>query len=145
MVLSYFFVKILIYQPHHQHNHALRVTDITTREITTLAGTGSDGFVDGSGSVSQFSYPNGVDCDPSYNTLLYVADRVRTPSRTSRILILSPYNVDTEHVFEILVEWYNRKYPSFANTLPISRLHPLSPQPLSAYVPLTLCNVQSST
>ena len=98
MALSYFFVKILIYQPHHQHNHALRVTDITTRETTTLAGTGSYGHVDGSGSVSRFGSPKGVDCGASYNNLLYVAE-VRTPSRTSRILILSPYNVDTETCF----------------------------------------------
>lgn len=52
--------------------------------VSTLAGSGSMGYVDGSGSVAQFSSPYGITVDPQGN--LYVADydnrRVRkiTPS-----------------------------------------------------------------
>ena len=45
---------------------------IATRVVTTLAGNGGAGLVDGTGTAAQFNYPSGVACDGSGN--VYVAD-----------------------------------------------------------------------
>jgi streptogramin lyase len=65
------------------YNHKIR--KITSAgDVTTLAGTGSWGYVDGAGNTAKFKYPVGITIDSSNN--IYVADfggnRIRkiTPS-----------------------------------------------------------------
>lgn len=52
-------------------NHSIRRIAITTGKVTTLAGTGSPGFADGSGSAAAFSLPSGIVTD---GRNLYIAD-----------------------------------------------------------------------
>ena len=54
-------------------NHRIRKIIISTREVTTLAGSGIAGFANGAGTEAQFYYPSGVAVDSS--GILYVADR----------------------------------------------------------------------
>ena len=42
-------------------------------EVTTLAGNGTDGFLDGNATAARFNYPYGIDIDPS-GTYAVVAD-----------------------------------------------------------------------
>jgi sugar lactone lactonase YvrE len=54
-----------------QNNH--RIRQITSAGVvTTLAGTGTAGYLEGAGVSAQFNYPYGVAVDPSGN--VYVAD-----------------------------------------------------------------------
>ncbi|VDB00481.1 Alkaline phosphatase, partial [Olavius algarvensis spirochete endosymbiont] len=54
-----------------QGNHLIR--KITPAEVvSTLAGTGTEGFANGPGTMAQFHYPLGVAVDSSGN--VYVAD-----------------------------------------------------------------------
>jgi len=52
-------------------NHLIRKIVISTGVVTTLAGTGSSGSVDGTGTSASFSSPTGITTD---GTNLYVAD-----------------------------------------------------------------------
>ncbi len=52
-------------------NHRIRKIDIATSAVTTLAGNGSAGFMDGVGTGAQVSFPAGVTTDGTY---VYVAD-----------------------------------------------------------------------
>jgi len=54
-------------------NHRIRQIDVGTAAVTTLAGSGSEGFADGTGTVASFDGPNGVHVSPD-GTLLFVAD-----------------------------------------------------------------------
>lgn len=54
-------------------NNCIRKIVIATGVVTTLAGDGSPGFIDGTGVGSQFNYPHAVATDGSGN--LFVADR----------------------------------------------------------------------
>ena len=52
-------------------NHRIRkITNNNT--VTTIAGNGAFGFLDGSGTNTQFKKPYGITCDPYGN--LYIAD-----------------------------------------------------------------------
>ena len=53
-------------------NHSIRKID-TAGVVSTVAGTGSDGFVDGSGANAQFDGPFGLLVDETFT--IYVADR----------------------------------------------------------------------
>ncbi len=54
-----------------QGNHKIRKID-TLGNVTTFAGTGSGGFLDGTGDVSKFYYPDEITIDALDN--IYVAD-----------------------------------------------------------------------
>lgn len=54
-------------------NHSIRRILMTTGVTETIAGTGVAGFVDGAGTVAQFSSPIGITTDGTY---LYVADSI---------------------------------------------------------------------
>ena len=53
-------------------NHLIRKIVISTGVVTTLAGTGSSGSANGTGTSASFNYPAGITTD---GTNLYVADR----------------------------------------------------------------------
>jgi len=55
------------------YNHLIRKIVISTGAVTTLAGTGSSGSANGTGTSASFSYPSGITTD---GTNLYVADQV---------------------------------------------------------------------
>jgi DNA-binding beta-propeller fold protein YncE len=55
-----------------QDNHRIRAVDLTTKQVTTIAGT-TQGFNDGLGTAAQFISPFGVTVNPS-GTILYVGD-----------------------------------------------------------------------
>jgi sugar lactone lactonase YvrE len=52
-------------------NQRIRKIDIATAEVTTLAGDGNGGAVDGVGTTAQFNGPYGIACDGTY---LYVTE-----------------------------------------------------------------------
>jgi len=52
-------------------NHLIRKIVISTGAVTTLAGTGSSGSADGTGTSASFNRPYGITTD---GTNLYVAD-----------------------------------------------------------------------
>jgi len=52
-------------------NHLIRKIVISTGAVTTLAGTGSSGSADGTGTSASFYRPTGITTD---GTNLYVAD-----------------------------------------------------------------------
>jgi len=52
-------------------NHLIRKIVISTGAVTTLAGTGSSGSANGTGTSASFYYPRGITTD---GTNLYVAD-----------------------------------------------------------------------
>ena len=56
------------------YNHRIRRVDIATGATTTLAGSGSAGFLDGAGAIARLNYPGGVAIDPS-GTFTLVAVR----------------------------------------------------------------------
>lgn len=54
-----------------QSNHKIRKID-TNGDVTTFAGTGDGGFIDGAGNIARFYYPDEITIDTSDN--IYVAD-----------------------------------------------------------------------
>lgn len=55
-----------------RYNHAIRQIDLTTRQVTTVAGTGKSGYKEGVFSAARFSIPEYLTLGPDGN--LYVAD-----------------------------------------------------------------------
>ena len=56
------------------YNHRIRAIVIATGAVTTLAGSGSGGFADGTGTAARFYYPDGLVVSPD-SLVVYVADR----------------------------------------------------------------------
>ncbi len=59
-------------------NNRIRKIVISTGEVTTLAGTGLPGSVDGEGTTASFNYPSGITTDGAN---LYVADTLNNAIR----------------------------------------------------------------
>ena len=55
-----------------QSNHRIRQIVISTGVVTTLAGSGTDTFAEGTGTSASFNNPRGITTD---GTNLYVSDR----------------------------------------------------------------------
>jgi len=55
------------------NNHRIRKINQTTLEVTTVAGTGEAGYLDGPGSEAMFNTPQGIAID--INSNLYIGDR----------------------------------------------------------------------
>ncbi|KAL4547533.1 hypothetical protein Ndes2526B_g06777 [Nannochloris sp. 'desiccata'] len=74
------------------YNHRLKILDTTTCSITTVAGTGQAGFIDGIGTSAQLSEPGGLAVSP-VDGRVFIADtnnsliRVFDP-RTSKVSTL---------------------------------------------------------
>ncbi|MCB1192610.1 MAG: DUF1554 domain-containing protein [Leptospiraceae bacterium] len=64
--------------------HTIRRIQITTGEVTTLAGSGSSGFADGLNVAAQFNSPAGLTIDVN-NDSLYVADKGNNRIRKIRL------------------------------------------------------------
>jgi sugar lactone lactonase YvrE len=56
-----------------RHNHAVRMVNLTTRAVSTLAGSGSSGSADGFGTSATLSYPGGIALSHN-DTFLYICD-----------------------------------------------------------------------
>ena len=50
-------------------NHRIRVIDISTTVVSTLAGSGAAGSVDGVGTAATFNQPRGIALDAAFSTL----------------------------------------------------------------------------
>jgi len=70
-------------------NHLIRKIVISTGVVTTLAGTGSNGSANGTGTSASFNYPNGIATD---GTNLYVID---TNNHRIRKIVISTGVVTT--------------------------------------------------
>ena len=55
------------------YNHAIRLINVTSNNVSTLAGTGSSGYLDGPATSAKFNSPVGVAVDPSNGNIM-VAD-----------------------------------------------------------------------
>ena len=60
------------------HNHEIRKVVIATGAVTTLAGSLTHGYADGTGTAASFYYPDGIATD---GTNLYVADSLNNEIR----------------------------------------------------------------
>lgn len=63
-------------------NHRIRMIQISTANVTTIAGSGTPAFADGTGTLAAFSSPSGIATD---GTNLYVSDA--TNNRIRQIVI----------------------------------------------------------
>ncbi|MEO8680799.1 MAG: thioredoxin-like domain-containing protein [Vicinamibacterales bacterium] len=61
------------------YNHKIKVLDLTTRAVTTLAGTGKAGHADGAAAAAQFFEPGGLSIA---GRMVYVADTNNHAIRT---------------------------------------------------------------
>lgn len=72
------------------NNHAIRRLDLSTKEVTTFAGSfGSSGYTDGTGSEARFDGPYGICTD---GTNLYVTDNI---NNNVRKIVISSQQVNT--------------------------------------------------
>ena len=71
------------------YNHSIRRIGVGTRVVTTLAGAGSEGITDATGSAARFDSPWGMTSD---GTNLFIAD---SDSHTIRKIVISTGAVTT--------------------------------------------------
>ncbi|MFA6902825.1 MAG: hypothetical protein WC236_07080 [Gallionellaceae bacterium] len=71
------------------YNHKIRKITLPTGVVTTLAGSGVSGYLDGTGSSSQFNLPTGITTD---NFNLYISDNA---NHRIRKIVLSTGVVST--------------------------------------------------
>jgi uncharacterized repeat protein (TIGR01451 family) len=64
-------------------NHSIRKIDMSTGTVSTLAGTGSSGFVNGTGTSASFNSPSGVFYK---NGFVYVSDNLNNAIRKIDVL-----------------------------------------------------------
>jgi DNA-binding beta-propeller fold protein YncE len=69
---------------------AIRAIDLSTRQVTTLAGHFQPGYADGAGDAARFNSVDGLALDAAGN--LYVADRV---NNTIRKVVIATADVTT--------------------------------------------------
>ncbi|HEY5959596.1 MAG TPA: beta-propeller fold lactonase family protein, partial [Polyangiaceae bacterium] len=70
-------------------NHEIRSIDLTTNEVSTLAGSPVGGFTDGIGSAAAFAWPEGIAINATDSTL-YVADN---QNQAIRVIDIATKNV----------------------------------------------------
>ena len=58
----------------HANGHRIKMLNISTNVVTTIAGSGTDTFANGTGLSASFNYPTGIAFDSAGN--LYIADQV---------------------------------------------------------------------
>jgi hypothetical protein len=71
----------------------IRVVNVTSSAVSTLAGSGVAAFADGSGTSCSFTDPRGIVIDPFSFTTLYIADG--SGQRVRAITLVSPFKVTT--------------------------------------------------
>jgi len=71
------------------NNHRIRKIDLTSKEVTTLAGTGIQGFVDGDATIAQFFKPYAIAIDPE-GAFAFVADRNNNRIRKVALPVPAP-------------------------------------------------------
>ncbi len=67
--------------------HRVRIVDMATSQVTTLAGSGNDVFADGQGTLASFSAPEGVAISPDGTFALVVEGALTTSHRVRHIVI----------------------------------------------------------
>jgi serine/threonine-protein kinase len=68
-------------------SHRVRIIDLITSQVSTLAGSGNDTFVDGQGTHASFSVPEGVAISPDDSFALIFEGYLSTSSRVRHIVI----------------------------------------------------------
>ena len=70
-----------------KNSHRVRIIDILTSQVTTLAGSGNDTFTDGNGTQASLSAPEGVAISPDDSFVLVVEGFQSISHRVRRIVI----------------------------------------------------------
>jgi DNA-binding beta-propeller fold protein YncE len=74
--------------------HRIRLIDLVTSQVTTLAGSGNNSFADGQGTLSSFSRPEGVAISPD-DSFVLVAEGILTSSHRIRHIVIATGVVTT--------------------------------------------------
>ena len=78
-----------------EHNgHRVRIIDLATSQVTTLAGSGNNMFADGNGTQASFSAPEGVAISPD-DSFVLVVEGVSTTSHRVRHIVIATGVVTT--------------------------------------------------
>jgi DNA-binding beta-propeller fold protein YncE len=67
--------------------HRVRMINLVTSQVTTLAGSGNNAFADGQGTQASFSGPEGVAISPDDSFVLVVEGHATSSHRVRRIVI----------------------------------------------------------
>ena len=66
-------------------NNRIRLINITSGNVSTIAGNGTQGYLDGPALQSEFHYPSGVVIDPTNSNIII------TDSGNNRIALLGKF------------------------------------------------------